>query len=73
MFSKIKGKGVGSEILFHLEKSAIEMGYTKLWVETRLVNEGAVSFYKSRGYSQISNYGKYAGRAEAICFEKGIN
>ncbi|MDS0528493.1 GNAT family N-acetyltransferase [Clostridium sp. SHJSY1] len=73
MFAKIKGRRVGSEILFHLEKKAIEMGYSTLWVETRLVNEGAVSFYKSRGYKQISNYGKYAGNLEAICFEKKIN
>ncbi|MBD7910595.1 GNAT family N-acetyltransferase [Clostridium cibarium] len=73
MFAKTKGEGVGSEILFHLEKKAIEMGYVTLWVETRLVNECAVSFYKSRGYKQISNYGKYARNSEAICFEKRIS
>lgn len=72
MFAKVEGKGIGSEILFYLEKKAIEMGYSKLWVETRLVNKGAVSFYKSRGYKKISNYGKYVGNEEAICFEKKL-
>jgi len=70
MFSKEKSKGVGGEILSYLEKEAYNMGYSKLWLETRIINERAVEFYKKRGYHQISNYGKYEGNEKAICFEK---
>lgn len=70
MFSKEKSKGVGGKILSYLEKEAYNMGYSKLWLETRIINERAVEFYKKRGYHQISNYGKYVGNEKAICFEK---
>lgn len=70
MFSKDKSKGVGGEILSYLEKEAYNMGYSKIWLETRIINERAVEFYKKRGYHQIPNYGKYVGNEKAICFEK---
>lgn len=72
MFAKIKTKGVGTEILFYLECEARKLGYSTLWVETRLINEQAVLFYKKRGYNQIPNYGKYIDNPKAICFEKKI-
>lgn len=73
MFAKVKEKGIGSEILYYLEKEAIKLGYSTLWVETRIINEAAVSFYKKNGYVQIINYGKYAYDSRAICFEKKID
>lgn len=72
MFARVKAKGVGTEILSYLEMQAKKLGYSALWLETRLVNEQAVSFYKKRGYDKISNYGKYIGNPEAICFEKKL-
>lgn len=72
MFTKIKALGVGTEILCYLETQACKMGYSTLWIETRLINEQAVSFYKNRGYYQIPNYGKYVNNPKAICFEKKI-
>ncbi|MDR3598694.1 GNAT family N-acetyltransferase [Clostridium sp.] len=72
MFAKEKTKGVGTEILFYLETQAKELGYSTLWLETRLINEGAVAFYKKRGYYKIQNYGKYVDNSKAICFEKKI-
>lgn len=72
MFTKIKALGVGTEILCYLETQARKMGYSTLWIETRLINEQAVSFYKNRGYYQIPNYGKYVNNSKAICFEKKI-
>lgn len=70
MFSRHGSSGVGSAILAFLEKEAAKMGYRALWLETRLVNERAVKFYESRGYKRIPNFGKYAGNAAAVCFEK---
>ena len=72
MFAKIKAIGVGSEILQHLENQAQKLGYSALWVETRLINKRAVSFYEKKGYHRISNYGKYVNKPEAVCFEKNI-
>ena len=72
MYAKSKAKGVGTKILCYLEKRAKEMGYSVLRLETRLINERAVSFYEGRGYHRILNYGKYANRPEAVCFEKSI-
>lgn len=72
MYAKSKAKGVGTAILTYLERQAQRLGYSKLCLETRLINKRAVAFYERRGYHRIANYGKYAGRAEAVCFEKEI-
>lgn len=72
MFAKIKANGIGTEILSYLEMQARKLGYSGLWVETRLINEQAVSFYKKMGYAQIQNYGKYVDNLNAICFEKKL-
>jgi GNAT superfamily N-acetyltransferase len=72
MFSKAKANGVGSEILCYLENHAQKLGYSALWLETRLINKRAVEFYEKRGYCRIPNYGRYVNKPEAVCFEKKI-
>jgi len=72
MFAKCKGSGVGTQLLAYLETKAQELGYSQLWLETRLINQSAVDFYGSRGYYCIPNYGKYVSRPEAVCFEKKL-
>jgi len=72
MFAKVKTKGVGTQILSYLEMQAKKLGYSSLWLETRVINERAVLFYKKKGYSKMPNYGKYINNPEAICFEKKL-
>lgn len=72
MFAKANEKGVGTKILLHLESEASKLGYSTLWLETRVINRAAVSFYKKKGYIQIPNYGKYINNTSAICFEKKL-
>lgn len=72
MFAKVKTKGVGSEILSYLEIQAKKLGYSTIWLETRVINEQAVLFYKKRGYIKRENYGKYINNTKAICFEKKL-
>lgn len=72
MYAKSKAKGIGTEILSYLEGQAKKLGYSKFWLETRLVNKRAIDFYERRGYHRIHNYGKYVGRAESVCFEKAM-
>ncbi|MEY8709894.1 acetyltransferase [Mangrovibacter phragmitis] len=72
MFSDRSVPGVGCALLKFLEKSAKEMGYTELRLETRHINYRAVNFYKKNGYIRIANYGPYIGRTEAVCFSKAL-
>jgi GNAT superfamily N-acetyltransferase len=72
MYTRTKGQGVGIQILSYLEKQAKELDYSVIWLETRLVNQRAVSFYESRRYQRIPNYGKYINNTEAVCFEKKL-
>lgn len=72
MYAKSKAKGIGTAILSYLEGQAQKLGYSNLWLETRLINKRAVAFYERRGYHRIANYGRYAGREEAVCFEKAL-
>jgi ribosomal protein S18 acetylase RimI-like enzyme len=70
MFAAPDSRGVGAAILAHLESAARDAGYREVWLETRLVNARAVSFYEEHGYRRIENFGKYADWPEAVCFAK---
>lgn len=70
VYARTKAAGIGTEILRYLEVQAQAMGYSALWLETRLMNNRAVSFYENKGYHRIPNYGKYVNNQEAVCFEK---
>ena len=73
MYAKYRGQGIGGELLRTLENYAQEYAYKQIWLETREVNENAVRFYLQRGYRVRSNYGRYVGKREAICFEKVLS
>jgi GNAT superfamily N-acetyltransferase len=72
MYARPGTRGVGAALLAHIEREAAGFGYRELWLETRRVNVRAVGFYLAHGYAEISNYGKYVGRAEAVCFGKRL-
>jgi GNAT superfamily N-acetyltransferase len=72
MFALPGTKGAGSAVLAFLEQKANEFGYGQVWLETRKVNERAVAFYERHGYRPIPNFGRYVGRAEAICLGKPV-
>lgn len=72
MYARPDAAGVGSAVLAYLEAEAKSIGYKALWLETRLVNQRAVTFYERRGYSRIENFGKYAGNPKAVCLEKRL-
>jgi GNAT superfamily N-acetyltransferase len=72
MYARPGTRGVGAALLAHIEREAAGFGYRELWLETRRVNLRAVGFYLAHGYAEMSNYGKYVGRAEAVCFGKRL-
>jgi hypothetical protein len=66
------GSGAGRFVLAALERQALAFGYTEAWLEMRRVNGRAVGFYEKHGYLVIPNYGKYAGKPEAVCLGKHL-
>ncbi|WP_395312805.1 GNAT family N-acetyltransferase [Enterobacter sp. ECC-219] len=72
MYSDRSEPGIGKALLAFLEASALRLGYSEIWLETRHVNARAVKFYERNGYRVIDNYGPYIGRQEAVCFAKKL-
>jgi GNAT superfamily N-acetyltransferase len=65
-----RGRGLASQVLKALEEWALELGYRKSMLETGRRQLEAVQFYPKNKYTQIPNYGQYAGRTNSVCFEK---
>ena len=72
MYAAPDTSGVGRAVLRHLEDEARSVGYSELWLETSRVNERAISFYQRNGYVYIPNFGKYAGKPEAVCLGRAL-
>lgn len=62
--------GVGRAIICRLEEKAIEFGYHKLLLETRIQNSHTIQFYNECGYAHCAAYGNYCGNKNSYCFEK---
>jgi ribosomal protein S18 acetylase RimI-like enzyme len=72
MFARYPRKNIGQSILSFLETKAKELDYEELVLETRVKNKEACSFYVKSNYIKIPNYGKYANRLDAVCFQKTL-
>jgi len=72
MYAHLAGCGIGAALLQALEQRAMAFGYRTLMLSTRGVNRTAVAFYARHGYIVRDNYGPYAGRQDALCFEKQL-
>ena len=72
VYARPNTRGVGTAIIRTLESKAKALGYIRLVLETRKVNEKAVAFYQKHGYQVCPNFGKYMGRDEAVCMEKAL-
>lgn len=65
-------KGIASQVLAELETWAKESGYTVCRLETGKRQPEAIAVYQKNGYTQIPNYGQYAGVENSVCFEKKL-
>lgn len=72
MYARPGTRGVGSAVLRHLEDAARGWGYGAIWLETADVNARGIAFYERHGYVRIPNFGRYAGRADAVCLGKAL-
>ena len=67
-----RGKGIATKVLNELEKWASQLSYKKCILETGWRQPDAIRLYEKNGYNRMSNYGKYAGIENSVCFEKVI-
>lgn len=72
MYSIPGSRGVGAALLAALEHRARSDGYAAVRLETRRVNGRATAFYDRSGYARVPAYGRYIGRADAVCFGKRL-
>jgi putative acetyltransferase len=67
---EVRGAGLAGYMLAELEMWAKELKVKRLILETGKKLTSAIKVYKKHGYTEIPNYGPYAGRENSICFEK---
>ena len=70
---ELRGKGIATAIVAELEKWSRELGYTSCVLETGKRQPWAISLYKSLGFEETANYGKYAGVLNSVCFKKHLS
>jgi ribosomal protein S18 acetylase RimI-like enzyme len=67
------GRGIGRELLQAAERYARVHGRSRLRLEARYDNLGAIALYEKLGYQNFGRYpGYYADGAEALRFEKPL-
>jgi len=65
-----RGRGISKVILTELENWAVELGFTKLVLETGKGQPEAIGLYEKLNYMKIDNYGQYSDMPNSVCFEK---
>jgi GNAT superfamily N-acetyltransferase len=69
---EMRGRGVASGILDHLEAAARSMGAERLVLETGIYQEEAIGLYRGAGFKAIDCFEEYAGVPTSVCFEKPL-
>ena len=68
-----RGKGIAFNILGHLEKWVLEVGYTECVLETGKNQPEAIKLYTKAGYHVIESYGQYKNVDNSICMRKVLS
>lgn len=67
-----RGSGVATAILTALEYRARAAGYEVITAEAGSAQPDGRRFYQHGGYTEVPNFGPYAGRDDSLCFAKRI-
>lgn len=67
-----RNKGVAGKILQDLETWAVDIGFTKLILETGKNQKDAIALYNKHQYIIMDNYGPYKGAINSFCFQKNL-
>ncbi len=69
---EFRGKGISKQLMYLLEKRAIEKGFYRLILESGAPLVEAMGLYNQLGYFIIENYGQYKSLEESICMQKNL-
>ena len=64
--------GFAGEILSALERDAIAHGARSIILATGRPQIEAIAFYRSRGYTDVPDFGYYAGSPQIVCLGKSV-
>jgi putative acetyltransferase len=67
-----RGKGVGYSILLELEKTALQLGFDLVRLETGTKQPQAIKLYERFGFYKISAFGEYRPTGLNVFYEKRI-
>ncbi|MDR3627123.1 MAG: GNAT family N-acetyltransferase [Ignavibacteriaceae bacterium] len=72
VLKEYRGQGISARILSELEKTAREMNYKRIILETGTKQPEALGLYRKFGYTEIECYGRHSDDPTSVCFEKTI-
>lgn len=67
-----RGTGAAVAVLRELERSARELGWERLVLETGEPQPDAMRFYEREGYTRIPPFGYYADSPLSVCYERRL-
>lgn len=67
-----RSKGVADKMLKELEAWAKELDFNECILETGKTQKAAIRLYEKNGYTEMPNYGQYAGVEKSYCMRKNI-
>lgn len=67
-----QGRGLGRQMLAHLESTAAEAGAATMVLETGVPQVAAIGLYRAQGYEPIESFGHYRWAPESRCFAKAL-
>ena len=68
----IRGRGVARAVLTRLQDEALELGATRLVLETGIYQKEAIGLYHSSGFETVECWGEYAASPTSLCMAKPI-
>jgi putative acetyltransferase len=69
---EMRGRGIGNDILAHLEDAGRELGARRAVLETGIYQDEAIGLYRRAGYSVVDCWGEYKTSPTSVCYEKAI-
>ena len=68
-----RGRGVSRVVLAHLETLALELGATRVLLETGQKQPEAMRLYETSGYERVDNFGHYRCEPDSVSYGKNIS
>ncbi|QPC82951.1 GNAT family N-acetyltransferase [Phototrophicus methaneseepsis] len=68
----MRGQGISRHLLEALEANARQFGYTRLKLETGVLQPQAIGLYESAGFYICPCYGEYKDDPLSVCYEKTL-